>query len=41
MRGHRVKVFESDSNVDGLSKTIEKEGFRFDPGGHVFFTTYE
>jgi protoporphyrinogen oxidase len=36
--GRRVKVFESDSEVGGLSKTIEKDGFRFDLGGHRFFT---
>jgi len=39
--GHRVKVFESDSTVGGLSKTIEKDGFRFDLGGHRFFTRDE
>jgi len=39
--GHRVKVFESDSDVGGLSKTIEKDGFRFDLGGHRFFTKDE
>lgn len=36
--GFRVKVFESDATVGGLSKTIEKDGFRFDLGGHRFFT---
>ena len=36
--GLRVKVFESDETVGGLSKTIEKDGFRFDLGGHRFFT---
>ena len=36
--GLRVKVFESDAEVGGLSKTIEKDGFRFDIGGHRFFT---
>lgn len=36
--GHRVKVFEGDSVVGGLSKTINKGGFRFDLGGHRFFT---
>src|SRR5574340_1527590 len=39
--GHRVKVFESDPHVGGLSKTIEKDGFRFDLGGHRFFTRDE
>jgi protoporphyrinogen oxidase len=36
--GRRVKVFERDAAVGGLSKTIEKDGFRFDLGGHRFFT---
>ncbi|HYA32289.1 MAG TPA: FAD-dependent oxidoreductase, partial [Thermodesulfovibrionales bacterium] len=33
-----VKVFERDSAVGGLSRTIERNGFRFDLGGHRFFT---
>lgn len=36
--GLSVKVFESDSTVGGLSKTIIHNGFRFDLGGHRFFT---
>jgi len=36
--GLSVKVFESDSTVGGLSKTIVRKGFRFDLGGHRFFT---
>ena len=36
--GLKVKVFESDSSVGGLSKTIIHNGFRFDLGGHRFFT---
>ena len=36
--GLKAKVFESDSTVGGLSKTIEQNGFRFDLGGHRFFT---
>ncbi len=36
--GFGVKVFESDSSVGGLSKTIVHDGFRFDLGGHRFFT---
>jgi protoporphyrinogen oxidase len=34
----RVKIFESESTVGGLSKTIIHNGFRFDLGGHRFFT---
>lgn len=36
--GHGVRVFESGPTVGGLSRTIEDEGFRFDLGGHRFFT---
>jgi protoporphyrinogen oxidase len=39
--GFGVNVFESDSIVGGLSRTIEDEGFRFDLGGHRFFTKDE
>lgn len=39
--GFNVTVFESDAVVGGLSKTIEKNGFRFDLGGHRFFTRDE
>lgn len=37
----KVLVFESDSTVGGLSKTIVKGAFRFDLGGHRFFTKDE
>jgi protoporphyrinogen oxidase len=36
--GFKVEVFEQDTTVGGLSKTMEKNGFRFDLGGHRFFT---
>jgi protoporphyrinogen oxidase len=36
--GLKAQVFESASTVGGLSKTIEHNGFRFDLGGHRFFT---
>lgn len=36
--GFGVEVFERDPGVGGLSKTIEHNGFRFDLGGHRFFT---
>ncbi|MBI5638889.1 MAG: FAD-dependent oxidoreductase [Nitrospirae bacterium] len=39
--GYDVAVLEKDSAVGGLSKTIEKNGFRFDLGGHRFFTRDE
>jgi protoporphyrinogen oxidase len=31
-------VFEADGSVGGLAKTVEFEGYRFDLGGHRFFT---
>lgn len=36
--GLDVTVYECDSVVGGLCRTIEKKGFRFDLGGHRFFT---
>lgn len=36
--GSKVKVFERDTTVGGLSKTIIHDGFRFDLGGHRFST---
>jgi protoporphyrinogen oxidase len=31
-------VFEADGRVGGIAKTVEFKGFRFDLGGHRFFT---
>jgi protoporphyrinogen oxidase len=39
--GEGVRVFERDDTVGGLSKTIVRNGFRFDLGGHRFFTKDE
>ena len=36
--GLTVAVFEHDSAVGGISKTVERNGFRFDLGPHRFFT---
>ncbi|MBI2833500.1 MAG: NAD(P)/FAD-dependent oxidoreductase [Acidobacteria bacterium] len=33
-----VLVFEQDSQVGGIARTVEYKGFRFDIGGHRFFT---
>src|SRR5438094_6361608 len=33
-----VTVLEADSVVGGISRTVEREGWRFDIGGHRFFT---
>jgi protoporphyrinogen oxidase len=39
LRGRRpAAVFEADGSVGGLAKTVELNGFRFDLGGHRFFT---
>jgi protoporphyrinogen oxidase/predicted dehydrogenase len=37
-RGKPGAVFEADGIVGGIAKTIEFNGFRFDLGGHRFFT---
>ena len=37
-RGVTVAVIEQDSLVGGLARTVEYRGFRFDIGGHRFFT---
>jgi protoporphyrinogen oxidase len=36
--GHPVTVLEADQIVGGLARTVEHQGFRFDLGGHRFFT---
>src|SRR4051812_36025865 len=36
--GHDVVVFEAEDQVGGLAKTVEADGYRFDLGGHRFFT---
>ena len=37
-RGRSGVVFEADDTVGGLAKTVVHDGFRFDIGGHRFFT---
>jgi protoporphyrinogen oxidase len=37
-RGVPTIVFEQDDHVGGLAKTVVYKGFRFDIGGHRFFT---
>lgn len=38
-KGYSVKVIEKDPKyVGGISRTVEHEGFRFDIGGHRFFS---
>jgi protoporphyrinogen oxidase len=38
LRGKQATVFEGDGIVGGIAKTIEFKGYRFDLGGHRFFT---
>src|SRR5437016_12673293 len=33
-----VVVLESDTVVGGISRTVQRDGWRFDIGGHRFFT---
>lgn len=39
--GAAVRVLEADSALGGLSQTVEYRGYRFDIGGHRFYTTSE
>ena len=38
LRGAPAAVFEADGTVGGIAKTVEFRGYRFDLGGHRFFT---
>jgi protoporphyrinogen oxidase len=37
-RGRTSVVLEADDEVGGISRTVERDGWRFDIGGHRFFT---
>ena len=37
-RGVPSTVLEADTVVGGISRTVERDGWRFDIGGHRFFT---
>ncbi|HEX6575380.1 MAG TPA: NAD(P)/FAD-dependent oxidoreductase [Gemmatimonadaceae bacterium] len=37
-QGREVTVLEADDTVGGISRTVEYNGYRFDIGGHRFFT---
>ncbi|MEX2207151.1 MAG: FAD-dependent oxidoreductase [Myxococcota bacterium] len=39
-RGARVVVLEASAHVGGLAATTERDGFRFDQGGHRFLTRW-
>ena len=41
LRGLRATIFEADGTVGGIAKTVEFNGYRFDLGGHRFFTKLE
>ena len=41
LRGRPAEVFEADGVVGGIAKTVEFQGYRFDLGGHRFFTKLE
>ncbi len=38
LRGAPGVVYEADGTVGGIAKTVEYKGYRFDLGGHRFFT---
>ena len=38
LRGAPAAVYEADGIVGGIAKTVEYNGYRFDLGGHRFFT---
>lgn len=35
-----IKIFEMDKTVGGISKTLNLDGYRFDLGGHRFYTKF-
>jgi protoporphyrinogen oxidase len=37
-RGRTATILEADTVVGGISRTVERDGWRFDIGGHRFFT---
>ncbi len=37
-RGVPVVVLESEDQLGGIAKTVQRDGYRFDLGGHRFFT---
>ncbi len=39
--GYEVILIEKEAQVGGISKTVEEKGYRFDLGGHRFFTKIE
>ena len=39
--GLKTLILEGDKEVGGISRTVERNGWRFDIGGHRFFTKVE
>jgi protoporphyrinogen oxidase len=39
-KGKSVEIFEQDSQVGGIAKTVNYPNYRFDLGGHRFLTKY-
>ena len=39
--GVKTLILESDKEIGGISRTVQKNGWRFDIGGHRFFTKVE
>ena len=37
-QGVKTTILESDTVVGGISRTVERNGWKFDIGGHRFFT---
>ena len=37
-QGHTSTIIEADDIVGGISRSVERDGYRFDIGGHRFFT---
>ena len=40
-RGQVFTILEADDQVGGISRSVERDGWRFDIGGHRFFTPLE
>ena len=36
-----VQILEATGQIGGISQTVEQDGYRFDIGGHRFFTKVE
>lgn len=41
LKEYEIEIYESDSQVGGISKTLKFKGYRFDLGGHRFYTKYK